>query len=110
MVKAPCQEVVWELLPAIRAALAAELVKRGMSQLAASRVLDMAPSAVSQYLSKKRGYRIEFEGEVKQTIEQLAEDIVQGKIEDVSSVFCDVCRLIRQGEGPCQKKTMTETQ
>jgi uncharacterized protein len=103
MVKAPCQEVVWELLPAIRAALAAELVKRGMSQLAASRILGMAPSAVSQYLSKKRGYRIEFDDEVKQTIEQLAEDIKQGKVEDVSPKFCEICRLIRQGEGACPK-------
>jgi len=104
MVKAPCQEVVWELLPAIRAALAAELVKRGMSQLAASRILGMAPSAVSQYLSKKRGYRIEFDGEVKQTIEDLADEIVLGKVEDVSSRFCDICKLIRQDQGPCQSK------
>ena len=56
--KSPCQEVVWDVLPAIRAAIVSELVQNGVSQLEAARMLDLAPSAVSQYLSKKRGYRI----------------------------------------------------
>ena len=58
--EAPCQKIVWDVLPAIRAAIAVELVKCGVSQVEAARMLEIAPSAVSQYLSGKRGYRIEF--------------------------------------------------
>ncbi|HUK39137.1 MAG TPA: helix-turn-helix domain-containing protein, partial [Methanomicrobiales archaeon] len=54
--KAPCQQIVWDVLPAIRAALAAELVKNGVSQQEVAKLLEIAPSAVSQYLSGKRGY------------------------------------------------------
>jgi hypothetical protein len=45
MVKLPCQEVVWDLLPAIRAALAASLVRKGHSKQEAARLLGMAPAA-----------------------------------------------------------------
>jgi predicted transcriptional regulator len=51
--EAPCQKIVWDVLPAIRAAIAVELVKAGVSQVDASRMLEIAPSAVSQYLSGK---------------------------------------------------------
>ena len=58
MVKVPCQEIVWDIIPAIQAALAAELVNLGVSQIQVAQSLSLAPSAVSQYLSGKRGYRI----------------------------------------------------
>jgi len=77
--EAPCQKIVWDVLPAIRAAIAVELVKCGVSQVEAARMLAIAPSAVSQYLSGKRGYRIEFENDVKLSIEQLARDLKEGK-------------------------------
>ena len=71
--ESPCQKIVWDVLPAIRAAIAVELVKCGVSQVEAARTLQIAPSAVSQYLSGKRGYRNEFENEVKKSIEQFAQ-------------------------------------
>jgi predicted transcriptional regulator len=49
--EAPCQKIVWDVLPAIRAAIAVELVRHGVSQVEASRMLEIAPSAVSQYLT-----------------------------------------------------------
>ena len=49
MVKTPCQQIVWDVLPAIRAALAAELVRNGVSQQVFARLLDTAPSAVSRF-------------------------------------------------------------
>ncbi|MDD4138532.1 MAG: transcriptional regulator, partial [Methanoregula sp.] len=51
--EAPCQKIVWDVLPAIRAAIAVELVRYGVSQVEAARMLEIAPSAVSQYLSGK---------------------------------------------------------
>jgi predicted transcriptional regulator len=101
MVKTPCQQIVWDVLPAIRAALAAELVKNGVSRQEVARLLDTAPSAVSQYLSGNRGYRIVFDGPVQKLIEDLARDIKAGGVTDVTSRICTICREVRDDQGPC---------
>lgn len=100
--ESPCQKIVWNVLPAIRAAIAAELVRCGMSQVEAARVLEMAPSAVSQYLSGKRGYRIEFDDEVKKAIGQLAQDLQNKKDLNLVERTCGICRQLRgEEESPC---------
>ena len=100
--EAPCQKIVWDVLPAIRAAIAVELVRCGVSQVEAARMLEIAPSAVSQYLSGKRGYRIEFEDDVKRTIGLLAKDLKDGKQINLVKRTCDICRQLRgDNEGPC---------
>jgi predicted transcriptional regulator len=105
MVKTPCQQIVWDVLPAIRAALAADLVKKGVSQLEVARLLDMAPSAVSQYLSRKRGYRIEFEDHIRIEIERLAKKIQAGNTSDITAGICAICHELREGDGePCETK------
>lgn len=98
MMEVPCQKVVWDILPAIRAAIAVELVKCGVSQVEAARMLEIAPSAVSQYLSGKRGYRIEFENEVKRSIEQLAADLKDKKEVNLVRRICTICQQLREGE------------
>ena len=103
--QAPCQKIVWDVLPAIRAAIAVELVKYGVSQIEASKMLEIAPSAVSQYISGKRGYRIEFEGDVKQSIGQLAQDLKEGRVENLAARICDICRQLREGEGQCRAES-----
>jgi predicted transcriptional regulator len=99
--EAPCQKIVWDVLPAIRAAIAVELVRCGVSQVEASRMLEIAPSAVSQYLSGKRGYRIEFEDEVKKSIAMLAQDMIDKKQVNVIERICGICRQLREEEGGC---------
>jgi uncharacterized protein len=101
MVEAPCQKIVWEVLPAIRAAIAVELVRDGVSQVETSRMLEIAPSAVSQYISGKRGYRIEFSEEVKMSIAQLARDLRDKKDVDLVGRTCDICRQLRNGDETC---------
>ncbi len=96
--EAPCQKVVWDILPAIRAAIAVELVTCGVPQVEAARMLAIAPSAVSQYLSGKRGYRVEFGSEVKQSIAQLARDLKDGRDIDLVQRTCDICHQLRDGE------------
>ena len=98
MMEAPCQKIVWDVLPAIRAAIAVELVKAGVSQVDASRMLEIAPSAVSQYLSGKRGYRIEFENDVKASIEKLACDLREGREVNLVKRTCDICRELRESD------------
>jgi uncharacterized protein len=99
--EAPCQKIVWDVLPAIRAAIAVELVRHGVSQVEASRMLEIAPSAVSQYLSGKRGYRIEFENDVKKSIELLAQDLKDKKEVNLVKRTCDICRQLRDGNDGC---------
>ncbi len=96
--EAPCQKIVWDVLPAIRAAIAVELVRCGVSQVEAARMLEIAPSAVSQYLSGKRGYRIEFEDEVKKSIGLLAQDLIDGRDINLVQRTCGICKQLREGE------------
>ncbi|MFP4655939.1 MAG: transcriptional regulator [Methanohalobium sp.] len=97
----PCQVIVWDVLPAIRAALASELVKNGVSQRKVAELFDMAPSAVSQYITKKRGYRIEFDEDIKTSIANLASEIQQEKVDDVSDKICEICKKLRSNDGNC---------
>jgi len=105
MVKTPCQQIVWDVLPAIRAALAAELVRKGVSQQEVARLLELAPSAVSQYISGKRGYRIVFEGNAEKLIGELAGEIREGRVTDVTARICAICQEIRGAEGVCAAGT-----
>ena len=92
---------MWDLVPAIRASLAIELVKRGQSQATAAKLLGIAPSAVSQYISGKRGYRIEFQGETKELIEKLAQDLIDNKVSDFVVRICEICVSARGIEKKC---------
>lgn len=97
----PCQKIVWDVLPAIRSAIAVELVRCGVSQVEAAKMLEIAPSAVSQYISGKRGYRIEFENEVKRSIERLAEDLKNKEKINLVQRICEICRQLREGDEQC---------
>ncbi len=100
--KLPCQTIVWDVLPAIRAAIAEELINYGLSQQEVAKELDMAPSAVSQYLSKKRGYRIVFDEDVKKSIRVLAEDMEKSRVEDLAERICSICRQLRDDDQQCK--------
>jgi uncharacterized protein len=99
--KSPCEEVVWDVLPSIRAAIAEELVRRGLSQKEVSKLLGITPPAVSQYVSKKRGYNIVFEDDVRVEINRLADDLMTGPVEDLVSRICVVCRKLRNEGSAC---------
>ncbi len=101
IMETPCQKIVWDLVPAIRASLAIELVNRGQSQATSAKLLGIAPSAVSQYISGKRGYRIEFQGETKELIEKLAQDLIDNKVDDFVPRICKICVCARGIESNC---------
>jgi len=100
--KTPCEIIVWDVLPGIRAALAEELVKNGISQKEASKMLGITPAAVSQYVSKKRGYKIDVKDAVKDEIKKLANDVMQGDIDDLALRICAICMKLRM-EGGLQR-------
>jgi uncharacterized protein len=101
--KSPCEQIVWDVLPSIRAAIAEELVHRGITQKEISRMLGITPPAVSQYVSKKRGYNIEFREDIRQSIAALAEDLIAGRVEGNALVprICQICRMLQDDESAC---------
>jgi uncharacterized protein len=93
----PCEKAVWYNLPQIRADLAIELVKTGMTQSQAAKKLGVTPAAVSQYIHKKRGmqsvksksYCNEIELAVKKICEEATSD-------ELHRIVCTCCRLLQQ--------------
>ena len=100
MVIVPGQDMVRVIIPAMQYALAADLVSRAVSQTNVAKALTFAPTAVSQYLSGKRGYRIVFDDDIKELIGRLAEDINSGTITEdkLGEQFCIICRHLRGSE------------
>jgi predicted transcriptional regulator len=99
--KSPCEAIVWDVLPSIRAALAEELVKREISQKEVSQMLGITPPAVSQYVSKKRGYNIEFREDIREAIGKLADDLIAKKVENLVARICEICRMLQDDESAC---------
>jgi uncharacterized protein len=99
--KSPCEEIVWDVLPSIRAAIAVELVRRGISQKDVSQMLGITPPAVSQYVAKKRGYNIEFREDIRDAIGRLADDLVQKKVDNLTSRICEICRSLQDDKSAC---------
>ena len=101
--KCPCEIIVWNVLPSIRAALVEELVKSGISQKEVSKMLGITPAAVSQYVSKKRGHKIDFKDDVKDEIKRLASDIRRGGIDNPALKICKICMMLRADESDWNK-------
>ena len=101
--KCPCEIIVWNVLPSIRAALVEELVKSGISQKEVSKMLGITPAAVSQYVSKKRGHKIDFKDDIKEEIKRLARDIIRGGIDNPALEICKICMMLRADESDWNK-------
>ena len=80
------------------------LVKRGLSQKEVSKMLGITPPAVSQYVSKKRGYNIVFDEETSQAIATLADDLISNNVDDLVERICQICRDARGGEPACKPR------
>jgi len=96
----PCRAVVWYLLPALGAELAKEMKEDGMTQNEIAEKLGVTPSAVSQYLKKKRGSEIKFGTKSAKMVKQLAKSLKNGT-GCISSV-CNVCRTARSERVLCK--------
>jgi predicted transcriptional regulator len=96
--KSPCELVVWGLSPGIRAAIAEELVRCGLPQKEISELLGITPPAVSQYVSKKRGCSIEFAEDIKCSISELADDLLEKRVDNPVEEICQICRRVREAE------------
>jgi len=104
--KPPCEVVVKDVLPAIRAMLVKELIERHqLSQVEVARKLGITQPAVSQYLRMLRGTSIggTLLKKFEKNIRGLAEDIARGKLEHKQIIerYCSICRSMKQRELVC---------
>jgi len=99
--KCPCEIIVWEVLPSIRAALAQELIKKGLSQKEISKTLGITQAAVSHYTSKKRGSRLDFPEDAMDEIKELADALVRGSTDDLIARICTICMKVRADGTVC---------
>jgi predicted transcriptional regulator len=101
--KPPCEVIVWYVIPTIRAELAKELVKMGMSQKDISLRLGITQSAVSQYIKDKRGKGIPINKEVRKGIKLLAKQVMtEQDPKDTIPGLCMVCAIVKSSGSLCE--------
>ena len=95
----PCEKAVWYHLPQIRADLAIELVKTGMTQSQAAKKLGVTPAAVSQYIHKKRGLQTAksriYRQEIKAAVKKICED---ASSDDLQLIVCNCCHMLQKDD------------
>jgi len=100
--KFPCELVVWKILPSIRAKLAVELAKKGMTQREIAGKLGITEAAVSQYINKKRALDFKISQEMDKAFRESTERIEKSTNElEVVSEACKLCKEIRSHGFAC---------
>ncbi|BBL66978.1 transcriptional regulator [Methanoculleus chikugoensis] len=86
-----CDTLVRRLLPQMRAEMVYRLVnERGISQSEASKRLGISRAAISQYMSRKRGFNREvLPDNLESVIERWVSAVASG---EGTITICDVCR------------------
>jgi predicted transcriptional regulator len=102
----PCEVAVKSVIPAIRSAIARELIQsHGLKQKEVAELLGITQTAVSKYTSHCRGAIFEVtevEG-VKPVLEKTVLLLANGEIDKykLSEMLCQVCGIIRQSGLMC---------
>lgn len=100
--KPPCMIVVQYVLPALRVAIAKELIEKyGMRKTDVAEKMDVTPAAVTQYVNASRGdiayQAIERSEKVTELISDLAKELAQGRSPpDMLLIrLCRACQAVR---------------
>jgi predicted transcriptional regulator len=100
--KQPCEYVVRNVLPAIRALIAKRLVvDNGLTQVEAARKLGMTQAAVSYYVGSKRGGRrldtLAHNETVRAAVTEVTAQLLTGTsgADEVVSRLCELCEVLR---------------
>jgi uncharacterized protein len=100
MRRTPCEYMLWNGIPTIRKELAETLIKQyGLNQRQTAEKLGLTPSAVCQYLSKKRAKDDIFDTLIIKEITISAERIINNDDTTVIIETCRICRLVQQSKG-----------
>lgn len=108
-----CEIVSQNVLPALRAMLARELMeKHKLTQQDTAIKLGTSQAAISQYYRAVRGSKTDYlekDQEVMQAVQKLAGRIASGELNflSASEEFCGVCKIVRSRKLICEmhKKT-----
>jgi predicted transcriptional regulator len=92
--ESPQEIEVWYVLPALRKALAEEMLKLGLKQKVIAEKLHVTPAAVSQYLKSKRAAGLKFPQEIRKAIQKSAKNLT--KTDNVMAETQKLCTLIRK--------------
>lgn len=100
--KPPCMVVVQYILPALRVAIARELVEKyGLRRREVAEKMGMTPAAITQYLNRSRGdtasAMVEHSSRVMELVSDIARDLVQGEVpaDRLLMKLCRACRAAR---------------
>lgn len=93
-VRQPCEGAIWHILPYIRAGLARELAKQGLTQETIAEKLGLTQAAVSQYISGKRASEGVFDEHALVLVKNLATDIGEGDPVNLQKRVCTICNYI----------------
>jgi len=103
----PCEIAVKSVIPAIKAAIAKELVEKySLKQNQVAETLGISQSAVSKYTRQVRGHVIEIGDieEIRPLINNMINLLIDGNPEraEFLSLFCQTCMTIRKKVLMCQ--------
>lgn len=99
--KQPCERIVAEILPTIRAKLALTILGRyGLSQIETAELLGVTQAAVSQYTTGRRGDEkvLDEFPDIDDEITGMAAKLVEGIGSDErETMLCGICRMCQPG-------------
>ena len=97
MISTPCEYMQWQGLPIIRKELVKTMIiKYRLNQKEAAEKIGLTPSAVCQYLSKKRGKMSIVNREILTEINISAEKIIKNGPIVVTNETCRICGILRK--------------
>lgn len=105
-IKTPCETIVWYILPFIRKEIAKNLIENHeLTQRQAAKKLGLTESAVSQYLSNKRGDIDIPSKKIEKEIEKSAHLISNNGVSTVIPELCRICKLMKTHQTPHEKNS-----
>ncbi len=94
-----CEYMMWNGLPVIRKEIAKSMINdHGLSQKETAEKLELTPSAVCQYLSKKRGGTNISDESVLSEIKLSAKNILVNGNGYIISETCRICKLLKNSK------------
>ncbi|MCK4367790.1 MAG: XRE family transcriptional regulator [Thermoplasmata archaeon] len=99
--KQPCERIVAEILPTLRAKLALTILREyGLSQVKTAELLGVTQAAVSQYTTGRRGDEkvLKDYPNIDDEIAEMAAKLVEGVGNDERErMLCGICRMCQPG-------------
>jgi predicted transcriptional regulator len=97
--KTPCEIIVWNIVPIIRKEFAKNLIEdHGLNQRKVADKLGITESAISRYMSGKRGILEITDNEIIKEIKLSAKKIAAENGPIVIEETCRICRLLKSKE------------